>query len=711
MADTAENITLNVEGMTCSNCALGVARSLKQKGLENVNVNFSTGEASFALPDKNLLPRIIEDINKLGYKVIEPEAAKEGEQGITSIEKKFFFSLVFTLPLFLHMFIPWAPLHDPWVQLVLSIPVMIIGFMHFGRSALGSLRSGVPNMDVLIFIGSTAAFIYSLIGTINYQGTHEVHNYLFYETAATIITLVLLGNVLEHRSVRQTTTAIRELDKLQVTTAKKVEKHEGHEHFHEVSVTQLAAGDILIVNTGDKIPVDGEIVSGEASINEAMITGESIPADKTTGDKVIGGTIVSSGNMRMRAEVVGRNTVLSKIIEMVKNAQQAKPDIQKLGDRVSAVFVPVVLGISVVTFLVSYFIFHIPGQQALMSSIAVLVISCPCAMGLATPTAVMVGIGRAARRGILIKGGNTLEEFAKIRHIVFDKTGILTTGEFRIKEVKGSDGANEQELVNVLYSLEQNSSHPIARSIVAGLKDKAAAKIFTDIEEEKGLGIKAKDEAGNTWQLGSWRTVSHLTMDDMHQVYITKNGKLAGWVDIEDEVRINAKQTIEALHAQGIETIMLSGDSKRKCEELAARLGIKRVFSEQLPSQKLEQVEKLVKAAPTAMVGDGINDAPALARATVGISMSNATQAAIHSAQIVLLNTNDLAKVNEALQVSKHTLLTIKQNLFWAFFYNVIAIPVAAMGFLSPMVGALAMAFSDVIVIGNSIRLRYKKLE
>ena len=711
MADKAENITLNVEGMTCSNCALGVTRNLEQKGLENVNVNFSTGEASFVLRDKSLLPRIIEDINKLGFKVITPEKAEAAHHGMSNIEKKFWFSLIFTIPLFIHMFVPWKPLHDPIVQLALCIPVMAIGFLHFGKSALGSLRSGVPNMDVLIFIGSTAAFIYSILGTINHFDTQEVHNYLFFETAATIISLVLLGNVLEHRSVRQTTTAIRELDKLQVTKARKVEMHEGHEHFHEVDITQIKAGDILQVNTGDRIAVDGEIVSGEGSINEAMITGESIPVEKGKGEKVIGGTIVVNGNVRIKAEAVGKGTMLSKIIEMVKNAQQSKPDIQKLGDKVSAIFVPAVLSISLLTFVIAYFVSDVSAQRALMNSIAVLVISCPCAMGLATPTAVMVGIGRAAKRGILIKGGSTLEELAKVKNIVFDKTGILTTGEFKVKAISSIDNTNEQELIDVLYNLEQNSSHPIAKSIVASLKDKAAAKAFTDVIEEKGLGIKAKDADGNEYRLGSFRTASHLTLDDMHQVYIIKNEKLIGTVDIEDEIRTNAKETIHALRAQGIRTIMLSGDSKRKCEELAAKLGIDTVYSEQLPSQKLGQIEKLVKEAPTAMVGDGINDAPALAKATVGISMSNATQAAIHSAQVVLLQTNDLGKINEALQVSKHTLLTIKQNLFWAFFYNVVAIPIAAVGLLSPMIGALAMAFSDVIVIGNSIRLKTKKLD
>lgn len=711
MSDKAENITLNVEGMTCSNCALGVAKNLEQKGLEDVNVNFSTGEASFILHDRSLLPRIIDDINKLGYKVITPEKAEAAHKGMSPIEKKFWFSLIFTIPLFIHMFVPWAPLHDPVIQLALSIPVMVIGFMHFGRSALGSLRSGVPNMDVLIFIGSTAAFVYSLLGTINHFNTPEVHRYLFYETSATIITLVLLGNVMEHRSVRQTTTAIRELDKLQVTKARKVEMHEGHEHFREVDIKEIRTGDVLQVNTGDSIAVDGEIISGEGSINEAMITGESIPVEKSKGDKVIGGTIVVDGNVRIKAEAVGKSTMLSKIIELVKNAQQSKPDIQKLGDKVSAIFVPVVLSIALLTFVVSYLFFNINGQQALMHSIAVLVISCPCAMGLATPTAVMVGIGRAARRGILIKGGNTLEELAKVKNVVFDKTGILTTGEFKIKAINTADGYNMQELVDVLYNLEQNSSHPIAQSIVASLKGKAGSKKFASVIEEKGLGIKAVDTEGNEYQLGSFRIAAHLTLDDMHEVYIIKNGKLAGTIDIKDEIRTNAKETIAALRAKGIRTIMLSGDSKRKCEELAAQLGIDTVYSEQLPSEKLIQVENLVKEAPTAMVGDGINDAPALAKATVGISMSNATQAAIHSAQVVLLNTNDLGKIDETLRMGKHTLITIKQNLFWAFFYNVVAIPIAAVGLLSPMVAALAMAFSDVIVIGNSIRLKAKKLD
>jgi Cu+-exporting ATPase len=484
----------------------------------------------------------------------------------------------------------------------------------------------------------------------------------------------------------------------------------GKEVITEINYKDIHVGAILQVNTGDKVPVDGEIISGDATIDESMLTGESIPVEKAAGHKVIGGTILTNGNIRMRAESVGDETMLSKIIELVKKAQQTKPNIQKLGDKISAIFVPVVLGIALLTFLLSYYVFDIASKTALMNSIAVLVISCPCAMGLATPTAVMVGIGRAAKKGILIKGGSTLEEFAKIKNIVFDKTGTLTTGEFKIGAINILGNTNEAEIKEVLFHLEQHSSHPIAKSLVKELKDSVANRKFIDIKEEKGLGISAKDEHNNTYQVGSYKIASGQTLSDMHNVYVLKNEVLIATVDLVDTLKENVQSAIVDMQQQGIEPVLLSGDSRKKCEELAKSLGIKVVYSEQLPSQKLEIIEQLTKVHSTAMVGDGVNDAPALAKASVGISISNATQVAIQSAQIVLLKSNDLSQLNEAYLISKHTLITIKQNLFWAFFYNIVAIPIAAMGFLNPMVGALAMAFSDVIVIGNSIRLKNKKL-
>jgi Cu+-exporting ATPase len=711
MSSQSQHIRLQVEGMDCSNCAMSITKNLEKKGMKDVHVDFATGEASFLLSDNSKLKTAIDSVTELGYKVIDSKSLSENIGKLSRVEKRFYFTLPFTIILFFsHMLFGHSFfLNQPYLQLTICLPVFIIGVMQFGKSAWGSLKTGIPNMDVLIFIGSSSAFVYSIIGMFLYDGM-ESHNYLFFETTATIITLVLLGNVLEHRSIKQTTTAIQDLTAMQVSTAKIVSLHLGKEIITEIETKNIPVGAILQVNTGDKIPADGEIISGEASVDESMLTGESIPVEKISSNKVISGTIALNGNFRMRVESIGNDTVLSKIIELVKKAQQNKPAIQKLGDKISAIFVPVVLGISIIAFLLSYFIFHISFRDSMMHSIAVLVVSCPCAMGLATPTAVMVGIGRAAKKGILIKGGNTLEEFAKIKTIVFDKTGTLTTGNFKIKDIRCFNSVSEQEIKELLFQLEQHSSHPIARSIVTELKETSIFKNFSSINEEKGLGISAMDSENNNYKIGSYKIATHLTKENSHNIYVLKNDQLIATVDIRDELKINAKETIDALQQQGINTVLLSGDRREKCDELAQKINIDTIYSEQSPSEKLELIDQLVKERSTAMVGDGVNDAPALAKATVGISLSNATQVAIQSAQIILLKSNDLSLLAEAHLISKHTLITIKQNLFWAFFYNIIAIPVAAMGFLNPMVGALSMAFSDVIVIGNSIRLKRKKL-
>ena len=707
-------IVLNIEGMTCAHCAMTITKVLENNGANHPNINFATGEASFSIEDKSRLTKIMDGIVKAGYKVLSEKESTANTKGLSSVEKKFLFTIPFTVILFFsHMFFgPDFVLNDPIVQLGICIPVFAVGCTYFGKSAWNSVKVGVPNMDVLIIIGSTAAFVYSIAGTILYFGTHEVHTYLFYETSATIITLVLLGNVIEHRSVKQTTGAIGELSKLQTTTAKKVMLHEGKEMIHEVSVNEILIGDILLVNTGDKIPVDGSLISGNISVDESMITGESIPVERAKGDKVIGGAIVVNGSMKMLTEKIGKETILSKIIEMVKNAQQAKPEIQKLGDKVSNIFVPVVLVVSFITFFICHFLFDISFQKSLMNSIAVLVISCPCAMGLATPTAVMVGIGRAARSGILIKGGSSLEEFAKVETILFDKTGTLTTGNFKIKNIQPLNGASLVEIESALFHLEQRSSHPIARSVVRELKDRHYPSVsFSDIKEIKGMGIEGKRHDGIIFRAGSYRMVSDSSADNSHSLYVFKNNILAGLVDLTDEIKTNAKETISFFKTKGITPVLLSGDTNKRCKEIAGQLGISEVHSEQLPDQKLKLIDTLSKNGHVVMVGDGINDAPALAKASVGISIGNATQVAIHSSQIVLLKERDLAQLQSAYLISKHTLKTIKQNLFWAFFYNAVAIPIAAAGFLSPMIGALAMAFSDIIVIGNSIRLRIKKLD
>jgi len=700
MKNNSKKVKIQIEGMTCTNCAAGIKKHLINKGLEDVNVNFSTSEASCnidASQDQNDVENIIK---KLGYSIIKPN--KEIKKRISKVERYFYSTLIFTLPLFSHMFFPEGSfIQNPILQFFLCLPVYLIGVTYFGKSAWSSLKTGIPNMDVLIFIGSSAAFFYSIYGWLIFGGTAEMHHYLFFETTATIITLVLLGNVLEHKSVQKTTTAIGDLSSIQEVIA----KIEVNGIIKEVSFDDIKVGDILAVNSGDKIPTDGIIVSGSAYIDESMITGESIPTNKSKDANVIGGTIITDGNVKIKASKVGSDTLLSQIIELVKNAQNNKPNIQKLGDQVSAVFVPVVLSIAILTFFIGHYYFSLSTQEALLRGIAVLVISCPCAMGLATPTAVMVGIGRAAKNGILIKGGDSLEKLASIKSIVFDKTGTLTTGKFIVSNFNAMN-EDEEKIKNIIFNIEQHSSHPIAKSLCSAFKENSSPLELNNIIEEKGVSISAKIDE-DLYTIGSSNI--HLS-DEKHDLFVLKNNKLIATLDISDELKTNTDLVISSLNKTGYTTTLLSGDKKNKCDKLSIELGITTTFSEQLPKDKIAKVEELVNQYPTAMLGDGINDAPALAKATIGISLGNATQIAIQSADVVLLNNENLEQLPQALQVGKHTLLTIKQNLFWAFSYNLVAIPIAFLGFLNPMWAALFMAFSDVIVIGNSIRLRYKKI-
>jgi P-type Cu+ transporter len=699
-------VSLKVEGMTCSNCALGIQKTLEGEGFKNVYANITNDLVTFEVADSGRIPVAIKRIESLGYHVkdqVDDEPGKK--EGMSAIEKKFWFTAVFTVPLILAMFIPVPLLHNDLFQLALTIPVFAVGFWHFGRSAFASLRAGVTNMDVLIFMGSTAAFIYSLVGTIYRLG----HDYMFYETAASIISIVLLGNMLEHRSVKKTTSAVDDLMKLQKTMARRIttEIHEGQETVEEVDAAFIREGEHVLVNSGDKVPVDGEIYWGAGSLDESMISGESLPVDKHKGDKVVGGTILVSGAIKVKTTAVGQDTVLSQIIEMVRNAQRDKPSLQNLADKISSVFVPVVVGLAVITFLGWYFAFNIEFRDALMRAVAVLVIACPCALGLAIPTAVVVGLGRTAKNGILIKGGSTFDKFASVDSIVFDKTGTLTTGKFLIKDLQ-CFGKPEDSVRSVLYSMEKHSSHPIAKSITSFFKGSGEIK-FESVTEEKGLGLLAIDKEGNEFRAGSYAIASHLTGDDTHNVYLVMNNRLIAWLDIEDEIKKEARPAIDYLKSKGIKTILLSGDRQQRCDEIAAALGIEEVYAEKLPHEKLEIIERLSEQGKTGMVGDGINDAPALARSFVGISMSDATQVAVKSADVVLLKGN-LDLLTKAHKATKVTLRTIKENLFWAFFYNVAAIPLAMIGLLTPIVAAFAMAASDVIVVLNSLRLKRRKL-
>lgn len=698
--DKEELVELQVSGMHCNNCALSVHKLLEKKGVQDVYVDFANDEVKYKTSDLSTTPSIIKEIEGLGYKVSEDSIPIQ-EKFYEKVEIKFYFSLIFTIPLFSHMFLPFHWLHNPLVQLALCTPVYLLGFMHFGKSAYHSIKNGIPNMDVLIFIGSSAAYIYSIVGTIQNLGP----DYLFYETAATIISLVLLGNVLEKRSVTQTTSAVRDLMLFQEVKAHKLLNGQ----IVEIHSSEIKPSDVLVINAGDKIPVDGEIIWGEASINEAMLTGESLPLEKSKYDQVIGGTMIEKGSIHVLVTKTGKHTVLSQIIELMKKAQAAKPNIQKLGDKVATIFVPIVVGISVLTFFIAFYAFDVSFQKSMLNAIAVLVISCPCAMGLATPTAVMVGLGRAAKSGILIKGGNTIEEIAMLKFIVFDKTGTLTTGNFKIKSLE-CISISQQKAESIIFGIEAYSNHPIAKSLVKELSLKSPEKIiFVKVNEEKGLGMTATDTEGNSYQFGSKHILKADEDASNYSLFLKVNNDLVAKIEIEDEIKPEAASLISTLTDLGIKPILLSGDQKEKCDALGSYLGIEEIYSETMPHQKLEIIDLIKNRGKTAMVGDGINDAPALTSSDVGISMSDSSSIAIQSAEVVLLQ-SDLSAITKMLKIGKHTLLTIKQNLFWAFFYNVVAIPIAAVGLLNPMVGALAMAFSDVIVIGNSIRLKTKSL-
>jgi len=698
------HLELKVEGMHCTNCALGIKKALDKEGFREVSVDFAGGTVRFIPVTNHGSTEAVKRIESLGYTVHQTEKdAPETRSGLSPIEKKFWISAVFTLPLVLAMFLPFRLLHNDLFQLALTIPVFAIGFIHFGKSAINSLRAGVANMDVLIFLGSTAAFVYSLIGSINRLG----HDYMFYETAASIITIILLGNMLEQRALQKTTSAVNELVRLQKNTAKRIHADEHGERIEEVDSSLIRKGELVLVNTGDKIPVDGTIYWGHGSIDESMITGESLPVERGLNQNVVGGTMLLAGTIKVRTTAIGSETVLSQIIELVKSAQQDKPRLQNLADRISAIFVPVVVGLSLMTMIGWIFIGEIPFSDALLRGIAVLLIACPCALGLAIPTAVLAGLGRMAKNGILIRGGSTIDGFSAIKTIVFDKTGTLTTGKFAVKAVQ-TFGLPENELSGIIHTLEKHSSHPIAQALTRHFEAGNGPELL-NVVEEKGLGIRATGTDGRAYHIGSYAVASHLTDDHSHNVYLVLNGQLAAWIDIEDEMKPEAQGAIQYLKSKGLHTVLLSGDTWKRCQKVAGSLGIEEIHAEMLPAQKLEFIGRFSAQGGVGMVGDGINDAPALARADVGISMSNATQVAVKSADVILLQGN-LDLLVKAFGTTKATIRTIKENLFWAFFYNVLAIPLAVAGLLTPIIAAGAMVASSLIVVLNSIRLKRRKI-
>ncbi len=705
-----EKVQWKVDGMTCANCALTINKYLQKSGATDIAVNLIDGDVSFQLNGITTREKFTKGIEGLGYSVASADNKTVAlkKPFLANNIQRFLFCLPFTIILMFHM-IPGVHLHwlmNPFIQLLLCLPVFFVGMRHFGRSAINSIRNGMPNMNVLIAIGAASAFIYSLTGTILNLG----EGYLFYETAATIITLVFFGEYLEDASIRSTQRALKGLVKSQKVMANMIAFDEEHQEvILPIENTGLKVGDLVLIRTGEQVPADCKILWGDVLVNEALLTGESIPLQKKKKDQLIGGSIVEEGSVKAQVIAVGSNTVLSNIVTMVKTAQGEKPPVQLLADRISAIFVPVVLIIAALT-LICNWIYLQEFTPALMRSIAVLVIACPCAMGLATPAAIAVGLGRAARQGILFRNAKSLELFKNIRQVVFDKTGTLTTGNFQISKFHFQN-ISEAEFKTIVYSLEKYSLHPLAKSIAAEWKSSSEIR-WKKVEEVKGIGVIGTDANGNEYKAGSFAIANSLSTEDTHNIYVIKNGSLIGWIDLKDELRTEAKSVVKYLKSKGLKTILLSGDRYAKTKQVADELEIDEVIAEQKPEQKLETISRLTSENPTVMIGDGINDAPALSKATIGISMSEASQLAMQSAGVVLMNSG-LSKLPLALGLGRHTFITIKQNLFWAFAYNIVAIPVAAVGLLGeygPTYGALIMGLSDVVLALNSVRLFVKKV-
>ncbi|MET1217187.1 heavy metal translocating P-type ATPase [Enterococcus faecalis] len=742
-----ESKTFDIEGMSCASCAQTIEKAVNQlSGVQQAIVNLATEKLVVSYDDHQVTSaEIIKAVTDAGYQATEEVAAgatadqdrEKKQKHIAEMWQRFWISAVFTVPLLYiamgHMVgLPLPDFLNPMthattfamVQLILTLPVLYVG-REFFTVGFKALFKGHPNMFSLVALGTSAAFVYSLYGTVMiFLGDTSFTMALYYESAGVILTLITLGKYFEAVSKGKTSDAIKKLMGLAPKTAHIL--RDGAEI--EVPVDAVQLDDIVIVRPGDKIPVDGVIVSGSSSVDEAMLTGESLPVEKKVGDAVIGASINKNGSFQFKATKVGKETALAQIIQLVEDAQGSKAPIAQLADKISGVFVPIVIGLAVLSGLAWFFLGQESWIFALTITISVLVIACPCALGLATPTAIMVGTGKGAENGVLIKSGDALETTHKIQTIVFDKTGTITEGKPVVTDILVADSAlSEAELLTLAASAEQGSEHPLGEAIVGAAKERqlplAEGSDFSAIpghgirvtvnERVLLLGnIKLMKEEGI--ELSTFvQQADRLAEEGKTPMFVAKDGSFAGIIAVADTVKDSSQTAIARLHKMGIEAVMITGDNKRTAEAIAKQVGIDRVLSEVLPEDKALEVKKLqAEGKKVAMVGDGINDAPALAQADVGIAIGSGTDVAMESADIVLMR-SDLMDVPTAVELSKATIKNIKENLFWAFAYNTLGIPVA-MGvlhlfggpLLSPMIAAAAMSFSSVSVLLNALRLK-----
>jgi len=726
-----EHIDLNVSGMTCAACSARIEKVLnKMDGVTQANVNLALEQASIEYNPAELnINDIVQKIEKIGYgaEVKEDQVeSKDFKQAyIQKQKKKLIVSAILSLPLLWTMvahfsftsfiYVPDL-LMEPWFQLLLATPVQFIIGSQFYIGAFKALRNGSANMDVLVVLGTSAAYFYSIYQMVVASGGHH-GPHLYFETSAVLITLILLGKYFEARAKGRSSEAIKKLMGLQAKTARVVRN--GIEV--EIPLEQVGVGDVVLVKPGEKIPVDGQLLRGTTTVDESMLTGESLPVEKEVGDKVIGATINQYGAIEIKAEKVGRDTALAQIIQVVEHAQTGKAPIQRLADKISGIFVPIVVAIAVLAFIV-WITFIDPGNfsKSLEVLISVLVIACPCALGLATPTSIMAGSGRAAELGILFKSGEHLEQTQSVTTVVVDKTGTVTHGEPKLTDVVVANGFEGASFLSIVASVEKSSEHPLAKAIVEGAVDKDVNLFAVDqFESLPGYGVKAVVD-GQQVLIGTVKLMAKHGID-VSSVTSSKEqleqagktvmlasiaGQYAGLVAVADTVKETSRVAIERLHSMGIHVVMMTGDNARTAKAIADQVGITEVISEVLPEEKAFKVKQLQKQGEkVAMVGDGINDAPALAVADIGMAIGTGTDIAMEAADITLIR-GDLTSVADTILMSRKTMTNIKQNLFWAFAYNCIGIPIAAAGLLAPWVAGAAMAFSSVSVVLNALRLQ-----
>lgn len=707
---------LTIQGMTCASCVSRIEKAVIQtNGVASVQVNLATESARVAVRSKDILKDVVKAIQNAGYEaqIKETETDKQ-TQDKKNIElqhdrRALILSVILTVPLVFPMLLEPFGFHlmlPFWAQFLLAFPVQFILGARFYRSAYRAIKAKTGNMDLLVAIGTTAAFFLSF-----FSGKH-----LYFESSAVIITLIRLGKYLEAQAKQQTSNAIRALQSLRPEIVYILKN--GKEK--KVAENEVQIGDIVIIKPGERVPVDGVITEGSTQIDESMMTGESLPIAKNIGDKVIGGSMNIEGLVQVETKAIGAETTLAKIIRLVESAQSSKAPVQRLVDKVSSVFVPVVILVAIITML-AWGLLLGNWEHAIIDGVAVLVIACPCALGLATPTSIMVGTGLAAKNGILIKDAEALEIAHKITAVAFDKTGTLTEGRPEVAHFEAF-GISEEELLRRAASVQSGSEHPLAKALLKKANTLGfAIPATTDMKTIPGFGVEAKVE-GNKYIIGQARLMKlySLEVDSFEQashalqaqgmtvsfVGDLQTQKIVGLIGFKDKIKPEAKSTIQQLHSLGIKTVMITGDNLGSAKSVANELGIDVLKAEILPSDKAREIENMMSQGEiVAMVGDGINDAPALAQAHVGLAMSTGTDVAMHSAGITLMRGNPLL-IPQAIEISQKTYRKIQQNLFWAFIYNIIGIPLAALGILNPMIAGAAMALSSVSVISNALLLK-----